>query len=46
MVKNVEGIVVVEGNSVALNWRWGIGGMVGGRFAEISDEPGVTSRQI
>jgi hypothetical protein len=30
LVKSVEGIVVVAGNSVALHWRWGIGGMVGG----------------
>ena len=30
MVKVVEGIGVVAGNVVALHWRLGIGGMVGG----------------
>jgi hypothetical protein len=30
MAKNVEGIVVVAGNNVALHWWLGIGGMVGG----------------
>ncbi len=30
VVKSVEGVVVVEGNSVGFHWRWGIGDMGGG----------------